>query len=350
MSASKTRFFSPALFFIVIGGTAAYIIYSAIEAIGSPSDTMVFFGFPLTLADAVLILLIASIPILFVEYRLFAVPIAALFLFGNRTIKAASYEMNIMNIGRRFTGRHMVRRAAAPALFSVAFSDMLRTYIRPLVFSTAPTPGSFNDAVLSLICALVFMPVALLIFMPTWVLNDSGIVSHLKENRLEIRQCPDTQGVGRWVSGIFGGYALISFPITMFTTHLWIPYLSKDPPIFPQGQGLLNVFLLIAGLPLFVMAFILPVIAFNERSQTRIRVSMAKIASALGATIVRRSKIEKAQRIVREGILTEEAGKVVVSTAKTAPLRIQEEKEVITSRKSTKKKKKNDSKKKNKKK
>jgi hypothetical protein len=153
---------------------------------------------------------------------------------------------------------------------------------------------------------------------------------------LEVRQTPDTQGVGRWVSSIFGGYALISFPITMFTTHLWIPYLSVGT--FPQDLELLNIMLLIAGLPLFVMAFILPVIAYNERSQGRIRTSMGKLATSLGATIIRKERIEKAQRVVREGILTEEAGKQIVSTAKSVAIKKQNDKDIVTSRKSTKKK------------
>ncbi len=346
MSASKARWISPLMFFVVIGGAAAFIIYYATNIV-STSDVMIG-GIQLSLSEFILILLVSSIPILFIEYRLFAVPIAAGLLFVNRTIKAASYEMNIMNIGRRFSGRHIIRRAAAPALFSVAFSDMLRIYIAPLAFSGEVIPGTLDDAVLSLMSALVFMPVALLIFMPTWVLNDSGIVTHLKESRLEVRQCPDTQGVGRWISGIFGGYALISFPITMFTTHLWTPYLSVGD--FPQGQELINILLLIAGLPMFVMAFIIPVITYNERSQTRIRRSISNIATKLGATIIRKERIEKAQRIVREGILTEEAGKEIVSTAKIMSFQKQNDKKVVSSRKSTPmKKKKNDSKKKKKK-
>ncbi len=348
MSASKTRYATPALFFIVIGGTAAFIIWFVTSS-APPTEIM---GIPdIQISTVILLALVASIPITFLEYFLLAVPVAFIFLFGNRILKAASYEMNIMNIGRIFSGRHMIRRTAAPALFAVAWSDfpIVRDFVERWVFIVTPTGYDYlHEASLSLMCALIFMPVALFLFMPTWVLNDSGIVTHLKENKLEIRQCPDTQGVGRWLSGIFGGYALIAYPMTMFTTHLYLPYFSKGA--WPSEVELLNALLLIAGLPLFVMAFIIPVVAFNERSQAKIRVRIAKFASSLGATIVRRTKVEKAQRIVREGILTEEAGKVIVSTAKTAPLRVQEEKEVVSSRKSTKTKKKNDSKKKNKKK
>ena len=111
MSASKKRYIAPVFFFIVIGGFALKLIFDAISGLGQ-SSVMNIPGF--TMTDAITVLLIASIPILIVEYYLLAIPIAALFLVANRTIKAASYEMNIMNIGTEFNGRYMIRRAAVP--------------------------------------------------------------------------------------------------------------------------------------------------------------------------------------------------------------------------------------------
>jgi len=190
-------------------------------------------------------------------------------------------------------------------------------------------------ATVSLMGALLTMPIALLIFMPTWILNDTGIVTHLKEDKMNIRQCPDTQGVGRWVSGIFGGFALIAFPLTMFETHV-LPQIIAGSMLEPSA--LIHAFLLILGLPLFVMAFILPVVMFNERSQVRIRKRMASFATKLGSTIIRKERIQKAKRITREGILTEEGGQEIVSTAKTIQVS-KTDRKIVSSRKSTKKKK-----------
>ncbi|MFW9919952.1 MAG: hypothetical protein ACFFED_10150 [Candidatus Thorarchaeota archaeon] len=335
--ARRTRYATALLYFIVIGGTAAFIIWDQTRNL-VPSGLDVLFWQGIQLSDFILILLLASIPILFLEYMIFALPIAMGFLFTNRLIRAASYEMNIMNIGTVFEGRHMIRRAAAPALFSVASSDMMRVLIQPWVFPqyqniSEMVVGSLDYATLSLMGALLFMPISLLLFMPTWILNDSGIVTHLKENKMAIRQCPDTQGVGRWVSGIFGGFALIAFPLTMFNTH-FLPHLLAGT-LFAD-QNLLNALLLIMGLPLFVMAFILPVIMFNERNQVRIRTRMAAFATKLGSTIIRKERIEKAKRITREGILTEEGGQEIVSTAKTIQIS-KTEKNIVSSRKTIKK-------------
>ena len=80
---------------------------------------------------------------------------------------------------------------------------------------------------------------------------------------------------------------------------------------------------------------------------------MAAFASKLGSTIIRKERIEKAKRITREGILTEEGGQEIVSTAKTIQIS-KTDREVVSSRKtkSTKKdsKKKDDKKKASKKK
>lgn len=319
MSASKKRYIAPVLFFIVVGGFAIRLILDSITGLGD-SNVMNIPGF--TMEDAITVLLIASIPILIVEYYLLAIPIAALFLVANRTIKAASYEMNIMNIGKEFNGRYMLRRAFVPALFSVASSTMLIDLIAGSVVGISTEGYVFSAQVpLALMGALLFTPIAMLIFMPTWVLNDTGIVTHLKETRLKYRMSPDTQGVGRWISSIFGGYALIAFPLAMFNQHIYKPYIES---FFLTGvwtevtiDALLGSVILIIGLPIFVMAFIVPVVAANEVSQTRVRSSMGRIATRLGATTVKKEAIKKTTRLSDDGILTEKSGLEVVSTAKT---------------------------------
>jgi hypothetical protein len=313
---TKGRYFLPALFCLVIGGFALQVILLSTSSL-PPGSVLSVLGMPTE--NFILFLLGISLPILAVEYYLFAIPLASVFLFANRAVKAASYEMNIMNIGPVFGGRHMIRRAAAPALFSVASSTMLREVVR-VYLGIAPFPGDalMSQAALSLMSALIFMPIALLIFMPTWVLNDSGIVTHLKSSKMDVRQCPDTQGVGRWVSSIFGGYALIAFPITMFTTYIYDPYFVSG--VTPTLPSLLGALTLVFGVPLFVMAFIVPVIVVNEHSQDKIRRKMGHLAIKLGASVVEKEAIKKTTRLASEGILAEEGGKEILTSAKTVNL------------------------------
>jgi len=341
MASGKKKFIAPSFFFILIGGFALQLIFDVTTT--ATSDAMSVFGFSMQTFIAVLV--IASIPIMLIEYYLLAIPIGILFLFANRTIKAASYEMNIMNIGKEFSGWYIIRRAAVPALFSVASSTMFLGLISTYVQYTPTADTWFLQQVpIALMSALLFMPIALLIFMPTWVLNDTGIVTHLKENKQHLRMSPDTQGVGRWVGSIFGGYALIAFPIAMFTTHLYEPYIKPflTTGLWPQSlidspiESLLGSFLLIIGLPLFVMAFIVPVVTANEISQSRVRRIMGRYATRLGATVVKGERIKKTTRFSDDGILTEAAGLEVVSTAKSVKLAQTKEKNLKLAQKEEK--------------
>jgi hypothetical protein len=258
------------------------------------------------LGTDVITIMVIAFPILFLEYYLFAVPIAVILLIGTKVIKSTRYELNIMNIGRNFGGTQQVRRAAAPALFAVASAELFRQPLRLYLFGPdpviSPEFASLFPVVVSLMSALIAVPIALLLFMPTWVLNDAGVVTHLKSDKLELRQCPDTQGVGRWIANMLGGYALLAFPITMFLNHFY------DPLILPWLEGTTfsaqQIFFQVTtgtlwtiGLPFFVMAFILPVIMFNEAMQKRSTVRILKLATRLGAKMVRKERIQEIKRL-----------------------------------------------------
>ncbi|MFW9799005.1 MAG: hypothetical protein ACFFD9_01075 [Candidatus Thorarchaeota archaeon] len=296
MASGKVRYALPALFFAVgVWGAVQLIVDVTSDA--AVSDILSVWGG--SAYEDVLFVIALGLPILLLEYMGLAVPLAILLLVMARAFKSASYEMNVMNIGSEFGGIRMIRRAVAPALFSVSTSAFLHGWIRSNWFSPTATLDSMQqvmfDIALSLIAALVFLVVALPLFTPTWVLNDAGIVTHLKSDKMKVRQCPDTQGVGRWVGNILGGYALIAFPIAMFITQFWEPYFVE--PFRPlTSDNLLISFLWILGLPLLVMAFIMPVVVLNEAYQMKIRRRLTRIAVRLGATAVRKPRIEKVEK------------------------------------------------------
>ena len=194
------RFVLPGLMFVL--GTLVMIQMILTITEGLPSTNL---PIPDTLSpnlgtDIITIMGIAF-PILFLEYYLFAVPIAVVLLFGTKIIKSTRYELNIMNIGRDFGAAQLVRRSAAPALFAVATAELFRDPLQTYLFGSNPViPPEFASlfpVVVSMMSSLLAVPIALLLFMPTWVLNDAGVVTHLKSDNLRLRQCPDTQGVGR---------------------------------------------------------------------------------------------------------------------------------------------------------
>lgn len=276
--------------------------------VGMPSTELIPDTLSPNLGTDIITVMFIAFPILFLEYYIFAVPIAVLLLVGTKIVKSTRYELNIMNIGREFGSTQLVRRAAAPALFAVASAELFRDPLRLYLFGPDPyatLPAELTalfPVVVSIMSALIAIPIALLLFMPTWVLNDAGVVTHLKSERLDLRQCPDTQGVGRWIANMLGGYALLAFPITMFLRHFYEPLILpwiQGNPLAPQVavvQAVLG-FLWTLGLPFFVMAFILPVIMFNEAMQKRSTVRILKLATRLGAKMVRKEQIQEIKRL-----------------------------------------------------
>ncbi len=297
----KARFIFPFLF--SAGGIAAalYIIYRVTTIVPS------FEFFPFiegSLFTDIIVILGIAIPVILIEYFIIALPLAALFLLGSRMIKSATYNFSIMDIGQDFGGYRMLRRSVAPALFSISSAGLIVGLIEGIIIDALPLLPPEQRYLISLSAtlmgALIIMPIALALFIPTWVLNDAGIVTYLKEGQLNVRQCPDTEGVGRWYSSMLGGYSLFAFPIAMVSAHFVKPFIIEG--ITPNPQLLLISSLWTIGIPLLVMAFIMPVVFLNEAAQKRSVGFIQRFARGLAAKEVEKPVIARkdAKKIPRE--------------------------------------------------
>ena len=289
---SKARFVLPILFSAGGIAFALYVIYQVTSIIPS----FEFFPFIAgSLYTDIMIILGVAIPVIAIEYFIIAIPLAALFLLGSRLIKSATYNFSIMDIGQDFGGYRMIRRSVAPALFSVSTSGLVVGLLEGLIVSAYP-PLPPEDLYLislsaTLMGALIIMPIALALFVPTWILNDAGIVTHLKEGQLNVRQCPDTEGVGRWFSSMLGGYSLFTFPIAMFSAHFVRPFIIDLVPI--TADRLIVSTLWTVGIPILVMAFIVPVVLLNEAAQRRSVGFIQRFARGLAAGEVQKPVIAR---------------------------------------------------------
>ena len=288
----KARFVFPFLF--SAGGiTAALYIFYQVTAL-LPSFEFVPFIAGTLFTDITIILGVAT-PVILIEYFIVALPLAALFLLGSRMMKSTTYNFSIMDIGTEFGGYRMLRRSVAPALFSVSSSGLIVGLVEGFLVDLFPPlpPDQLYLISLSatLMGALIIMPIALALFMPTWVLNDAGIVTHLKEGQLNVRQCPDTEGVGRWYASMLGGYSILTFPIAMVSAHFITPFIING-----HEPNLTNLFissLWTIGIPLLVMAFIVPVVFLNEALQKRSVGFIQRFARGLAAKEVERPVISR---------------------------------------------------------
>ncbi|MGY5865537.1 MAG: hypothetical protein RTV41_13120 [Candidatus Thorarchaeota archaeon] len=286
----KVRFVFPFLF--VLGGIASglFVMYQVTSF--APSFEFIPWIEGSLFTDILLILGVA-IPVIAIEYFIITLPLAALFLLGSRLVKSATYNFSIMDIGTEFSGYRMIRRSVAPALFSLSTSALVIYLVEGVLsesLTTAP-PGSefWIGLSITLMGALVIMPIALALFIPTWILNDAGIVTYLKEGQMDVRQCPDTEGVGRWYSSMLSGYSLFAFPIAMVSAHFIQPFVIEG--ITPHPELLIISFLWTLGIPLVVMAFILPVVFLNEAVQRRSVGFIQRFARGLAAKEVEKPVI-----------------------------------------------------------
>jgi len=297
----RSRFLFPTIFAIVGIASTIFSIYWVTKDFPFLSFIPFFEG---TLYTDILIVLGVAIPVITLEYFIIAIPMAALMLLFHRLIKAAAFDTDIMHIGTNFGSVRILRRAALPALFSVSTAGLVRGILGRYLFAD---PSSLDDSLghlypisTTLMGALLMMPIALALFMPTWILNDAGIVTHLKKGQLEVRQCPDTEGVGKWFSSMLGGYSILAFPIAMFMEHFFNPYIIGNLSPYSPGIPILNTpifisFLWTAGIPLLVMSFVVPVVMLNEVAQRKAGNIIRRIAKPLGADEVHRPVIAPVQ-------------------------------------------------------
>ncbi|MFW9794824.1 MAG: hypothetical protein ACFFEE_11005 [Candidatus Thorarchaeota archaeon] len=288
----KVRFVFPFLF--AVGGISFGLF--AMYQVTSLAPSFEFFPWTAgSLFDDILIILGVAIPVIAIEYFIIALPLAALYLLGSRLVKSATYNFSIMDIGTDFSGYRMLRRSVAPALFSVSSSGLILGLLEGVIVGALPPlpPESefWVGLSITLMGALVIMPIALALFMPTWILNDAGIVTHLKEGEMNVRRCPDTEGVGRWYSSMLGGYSLFAFPIAMISAHFVRPFIIEG--ITPHPEFLIISFLWTLGIPLVVMAFIVPVVFLNEAAQRRSVGFIQRFARGLAASEVEKPVISR---------------------------------------------------------
>lgn len=243
-------------------------------------------------------MLMILIPIFVLEFLILTLPFAFFMLMIVKVFRVATYNIDVMRIGHGFDWLRMMKRAVVPALFALSLGELVISLLQGVIFWIPPmTEGEARAIVpslhplLTMFGALIALTVSIALFAPTWLLNDSGIVAHVKPKYLELRRCPDTEGVGRWYSNLIGGFGILAFPIAMFNRYFYQKFI-----IFGVNLTFGNVMVSLGwtiGLPFMVIAFILPIIILNELTIKWTGNIMQRTAKGMGASDVRFQRVEK---------------------------------------------------------
>ncbi|MHA2378891.1 MAG: hypothetical protein ACXADO_09425 [Candidatus Thorarchaeota archaeon] len=304
MANGGSRFLLPILF-VIAGFLITVALTTRITAVTESSLAGVDLVIPIPgeVSTDVSSIIMLVIPLYFLEFLILGVPVAVLMLIVNRLYRVKSYTQSLVRVGSRFGASRMIRRAVVPALFALSFSGLVQQlfpglFVRALQYSSgvADVPVlRMIEPLVWLIGALIAMAAAIPIFAPTWLLNDSGVVNRLKSGELEIRRCPDTEGVGKWYSHYVSGFAILSYPVTVASTFIIrIPTMMMNRGVVIPPDYIIESLLWILGLPLVTMAFILPIIIVNELLLSRISGVVRNLARRLGARSITLAAVEVA--------------------------------------------------------
>ncbi|MFW9919490.1 MAG: hypothetical protein ACFFED_07810 [Candidatus Thorarchaeota archaeon] len=227
-------------------------------------------------------------PIMVVEYFILGIPISALMLVISKYIKGTSHNIDIIQTGNKFGARRMIQRSVIPALLALALGSVIQSYLaNSLINVPQQLIEDFPDQILpfwnplfSIVVGLIAVPIVMIIYIPTWILNDAGITFHLKENQLDVRRCPESIGVGRWWSNLLGGFTILVVPVYSFVQYFVVPFVVSGNIVL---ESILRGFFLTFAVPMLGIAFMLPIVIFNEMALGLSRRWIRRVARALGA-------------------------------------------------------------------
>lgn len=255
-----------------------------------------------SLSPDVNFMILVLLPVFLLEFLILTLPLAFFMLLGAKIFRVATYNIDVMRIGQGFDWLRMMKRSVVPALFALSLGELVISLLQGVIFWIPPmTEGERVQIVpvlhplLTLLGALLALTVSIALFAPTWLLNDSGIITHVKSKHLEYRRCPDTEGIGRWYSNLIGGFGILAFPIAMFNRYFYQKFIIAGVP-FDIEHVLVSIGWTV-GLPFMVIAFILPIIILNELTIKWTRPTLQKIARGMGATDVQFQHVGQIQAL-----------------------------------------------------
>ena len=231
-----------------------------------------------------LYLIFGTIPLSFVALLLSGIGAGFFILLNRLWMRSRAQSIDGIEPKRSLTG--IVSRAIVTGMFSFSFGEVFVQYAGEFslpIFSNPDWSPSVAAASFdffltrTLHLALVFLPFALLIFIPTWILNDFVVITRRKD--VKSGEYSDPVKVGQWVSGLLSGFSLFAFPLAYLNRFIVIPYerfgliavVERLPLILWAMINVLIVFL----------AFVFPVIIVYEAGKSRFASYFYKVAKRL---------------------------------------------------------------------
>ncbi len=194
----------------------------------------------------------------------------------HKALKLNRYDYFIVHTEKKLTSSRIIIRAFYPGLFAINIAIYISLYGRfnNLFLANAEEQGL--PALIEWIAILVGIPIAALIIAPIWMLESSGLMCSLNQEKYKNRVSPDIESVARFYSTLFKGYVGIS----TITTYILILYTFAD-----EGVTLDNYFILFID-PFAIMLFFVPLSLLLEARFDSINKRLIPYFEKMGINIV----------------------------------------------------------------
>jgi len=134
----------------------------------------------------------------------------------HKALKLNRYNYFIIQAEKKFTSSKIVLRTIYPGLLAINIAMYIALYgIFSNIFYVS---GDEQDlpATIEWVAILIGIPIATLIITPIWILESSGLMCSLNQEKYKNPVSPDIESVSRFYNTIFKGYVGISTVVTYF--------------------------------------------------------------------------------------------------------------------------------------
>ncbi len=209
--------------------------------------------------------------IMVVLVLLFTVPLARLFYHFHKIIKGKRYEYYIIeDLGEDINLLTIFVRGLTISLLSFSLAMAFISFvpyeiIQPGQLSVVETMYPYVSML-----ALFMVPFIILVFLPIWLLKDSGIICSFSKINKEKRDTPDIESVSRFFSKTVNGYTGIGTILTMVI--LMVDTIQNLQWEYGEGGDIPSIILT----PILLAFLAFPALAIYESLLNKMKTSLIK--------------------------------------------------------------------------
>ncbi|MFX1257048.1 MAG: hypothetical protein ACFFAN_04265 [Promethearchaeota archaeon] len=202
--------------------------------------------------------------------------LAEVFISIHKLLKLNRYDYFIIQPEKKLTSSRLIIRCFYPGLLAINIAIYITLFgeFNYLFFSGEDEQNI--PVIIEWIAILIGIPIAALIITPIWILESSGLLCSLNQEKYKYRVSPDIESVARFYSTLFKGYVGISTIIT----YILILYRFAL-----QGVTLSNYFIIFID-PFALILFFIPLSILLEAGANKINKRLTKGFEKMGISII----------------------------------------------------------------